>query len=566
MIMRIGVKAVLGLALMLGGPTATWGQDAGEPAIEQPGDDFWVAFNSGDYGNAMALVAAQTRQCVATHSQGEDGDPAALAPCFLLANFASQTLLRLGEYDAAIETAAFGTRIAEAAFGTEAYATGAMYLALGSAYEMKGSFQEALPLFEKATAIAVAEDGAEHPDVAPYLGRLAAVQQQLGDFTQSLANIRTAMRITDDPELAAWFRLFEAQSLLGLGRSEEAEATARQGHGELVAMLGADNDMSLRMATLLASILAQRNQLEEAVPLLEELVEKGRASGQPPGELSDGITSLGLAYMKQGQLMKAERVFREGLALREQAFGPQSGQTALAHNNLGTSLLQQGKATDGLVHLLSALDIIKGNPDVSPDLTAVILTNTGTAVLATGAVAEAEEVLAQGRQLAITALGPRHPTTINLRLNHAVAMVLNGKGEEAEPLLRDIYTDSIAAGPVAAISSAASAISLAYQRQKAGDFPAAFDWFAKGEQAGRVAFRPGHRQRITHLAAYGGALLTGNGDVALARTLLRQAGAQVEDSIGRYTDFSEQAQQELGRFAELFDNQVVAAWRLSAAR
>lgn len=546
-------------------PEANTDTEVPEIILSEPDPQFLTLFNAGDYGGSYAVIDGQARQCI-NDNGGRNAGPENLAPCFLLTTFLAQNMMRLGQIEAAIAVSLLTAQIGETIFSEDSYELGLAYLNLGVAYEGSSAFNQAYPYLERAVAVTEKALGPEHPELAPSLSRLAVVSVQLGQYPKALELIRRAMAISTDPVLTAFFRLTEGQALRSMGRLNEAEATLEQGYQQLVELRGANHDMTLGLLHAQALVLDQQNRLEEAVATLERLLAGRRAINVPAGQISDTLSSLGLAQMKLGQFLKAERSLREGLELTEQVYGPGSGQAALEHNNLGLVLLQQRKVPEGVAHLRTSLEILKQNQDITPDQAAVILTNTGIGLMVTEQKGEALQVSGQAVDLAKKSIGPLHPRTLLLRSNYAVALADSGEQEEGMRLMASIYEDSVGLGEQSAQISSATATGLAYHSQQAGRFDDARKWFARAEQWGRIGLRPGHPQRISQLVAYAKTLIAQNVEAPLARTLLVQAGDQVNERISRYPDFGTEAEQELRSYSILFEDQVEVAWRLANTR
>jgi tetratricopeptide (TPR) repeat protein len=137
-------------------------------------------------------------------------------------------------------------------------------------------------------------------------------------------------------------------------------------------------------------------RLKDAIPLLEEALERGRKRSDGfPAELAEAPGALADTYERAGQLAKAESIYRDALEQAQRQFGSDDPRTADDLAGLGANLLKQKKFTDGESLLRQCLKIRekKQADEWSAFNTRSIL---GEALLGQKKYAEAESLLVQG--------------------------------------------------------------------------------------------------------------------------------------------------------------------------
>jgi tetratricopeptide (TPR) repeat protein len=159
--------------------------------------------------------------------------------------------------------------------------------------------------------------------------------------------------------------------------------------------------------------------------------------GPESKEVAATFDNLGLAFVAQNKLSKAENVDGKALAIRRRLFGEENAETATSLNHLSAVLREEGRLTEAEPMAREALAIQKrllGNTNL---VVADSLRNLSIILGDQGKWAESEamarEVLAMRRQL----LGPEHPWVASSLNDVAWAAGARGKLDEAEALERE---------------------------------------------------------------------------------------------------------------------------------
>ncbi|MBL37249.1 MAG: hypothetical protein CMP07_02450 [Xanthomonadales bacterium] len=269
---------------------------------------------------------------------------------------------------------------------------------LGRTYQRLGEYETSGHLLEEALALEVGDANA----VFDLILERAETHRLAGEFDVAVARYRDALSrsATMDPAR-------HARALGGLGRT-----------------------------------LAQAGRPAEAVPLLEESLERTRGiPGAAPGVLADRLNDTGSALFRLGRLDQAVERLEEALALRrelDRVAGKTWGspRTATLVNNLGLMHYLQGRPGEAEPLLRDALErrrqiLPVGHPDV-----AQTLTNLGLMLKDYGSAEAAVEFLREALEVRRAGLQPDHYRIGQAMLNLAIALRESGEPTDAEDLFR----------------------------------------------------------------------------------------------------------------------------------
>ena len=159
----------------------------------------------------------------------------------------------------------------------------------------------AYPLYERALAIMNQTRGPTHPDTAQILINLAGYLEDTADP----ANFAAACSITQRA-LAIYDRT-----------------------------LGPNDEKTLRTKQNLAVSLRQAGQVDDAVPLIRDVVDRRiRLSGDNSLETASALSALGTTLHQTGDYNGAEEAYRKALAIRMEKLGPDDPATQLVQGRL----------------------------------------------------------------------------------------------------------------------------------------------------------------------------------------------------------------------------------------
>ena len=287
-----------------------------------------------------------------------------------------------------------------------------LMLAIGSAYASLGLPADAMPLLDRAIALAEAEGGdpavaiealeqasvvagnaARGTDALAYAERAALLRERIGDDSvagraESLNHVGLALRGVrrfDDARAALRESLAlrrslgpEAQgdvistlnNLALIERLDNRPAQAVPIYQEAIALargLGAAGEFSLQNAlTGLGRALSKQRKFEEAVPVLQEGHALAlRLFGEQNPLTANAQAELAFVHWDTGDLAAAEPLLRRDLEMARASAGLEAMPTAISMNNLGLLLDERGDPDAALPLVAGSLAIRRAH--LEPD-------------------------------------------------------------------------------------------------------------------------------------------------------------------------------------------------------
>lgn len=356
-----------------------------------------TAFNVGD---ADVAVRWAVRAVEATGGS-------ALA-CLL----AGKALMSHGDYEAAKRNLKLAAQRAAQGSPLEANARdefGRIVLLEGRYAEAETIFQEVLAQRERAL-------GAEHPDVAQSLTRLAVLRSSQGRYSEAEALLRRAVEINKKSPMAGWSSAEEALRELAIvlqqeGQYPEAEALLRELIQAFEISLGAEHPVLGELLEILATNLRQQGRHTEAEALLQRAIAiQIKSLGENHLNVGALLEELAHNLRSQGKFAEAEEQLRRALIIIENALGPEHPQLAGALNGLAGTLQLRGNYAEAEACFRQALDIqeraLGGH---HPEL-CLTLMNLASNVGQQGRPSEGEPLALRALSIAQQTLG-QHPDT-----------------------------------------------------------------------------------------------------------------------------------------------------------
>jgi serine/threonine protein kinase/tetratricopeptide (TPR) repeat protein len=159
----------------------------------------------------------------------------------------------------------------------------------------------------------------------------------------------------------------------------------------------------------------------------------GRENEQTIRSMHNLIAVLG----DQGSLDRAEKAYRELLEIERSVFGIRDEVTLTTMAGLGEALLRQNRPGEADLILRDALEVAEGALGADDPTTLVIMERLGKSAFRQGQFEEGENFFRKtlaGRQ---RSLGFEHPDTLNSMQHLGVAVRMQGRHEESEKFFRD---------------------------------------------------------------------------------------------------------------------------------
>jgi tetratricopeptide (TPR) repeat protein len=244
-----------------------------------------------------------------------------------------------------------------------------------------------------------------------------------------------------EPLMVAKMQFRLGQTQLGLGYPDKAKDMLQKARRTYEETLGPDHPDTLTVVNALARAHHDAGQLDPAVALYAETLERRNASLGPddPATL-ESLANLALAYKDAGQLDRALPLQVEVFEREKAQHGPDHPTTLSTMNNLALAYQAAGKLDKALPLFEEAVQRSQAHLAPNHPQTLMVLANLGLAYIDARQLDRAVKVLQDTLARAKAKLGPDHPETLTYMHNLAQAYSAAGKLDLAQPL----YEDAIA--------------------------------------------------------------------------------------------------------------------------
>lgn len=219
---------------------------------------------------------------------------------------------------------------------------------LGELLRTRGDLGEAETACRAGLELALAQFGAESPEVAEARNNLAVLFKTLGHHAEALALYHQALDIISRFEGADSLAAGSVLHNLGGILHVQGECAAAEPHGRRAweisrAHLGEHHPRTLQDRVAHAAILDGLEQHAESEAIYREVLDAWRqAFGSRHPEVAATLHNLAATLESRGQLAEAEDCYREALSIRCVLLDDDAVDIALTRNNLGQLLLERG--------------------------------------------------------------------------------------------------------------------------------------------------------------------------------------------------------------------------------
>ena len=216
----------------------------------------------------------------------------------------------------------------------------------GVLFFLRGEYERALPLYERARAIwdAASWDAPRHKgDLGKIHSHLGPLFQELGQYSTARDHYERALtlfRETLGPKhmQVAMTENNLATLLAKIGDYGAASALYRNSLAVLEAQLGAEHPLIANSNHNIGELNQRMGRYDEAIARYTQAAAlKEKVLGATHPSLALTLGNLGYLYADRGEADTAERLARRAVAIQEQAFGPD-------HVELAYSLISLGRA------------------------------------------------------------------------------------------------------------------------------------------------------------------------------------------------------------------------------
>jgi CHAT domain-containing protein/Tfp pilus assembly protein PilF len=264
-----------------------------------------------------------------------------------------------------------------------------------------GELDEALPLATRVLELREQALGAEHPETAVALNRLANLYRNKRDLARAEPLYLRALAI--------------------------AEQQPAPGHPDLAQIF---NDLG--GFYILKSDLAQAEaRLQRALEIWEQTL------GPEHPNLARALTNLGNVYNQKGEVAKAKSSLERALTIRERELGAEHPQLLSTLIGLGGIAYDEGDYERAAGYDQRTLVILEKTEQLETEQGAGVLNNLGTIANFKRDFAQAETLYRRAQAVYEKIFGPEHPLFADQLLNLGTCYVNQGRYAEAEPLYKN---------------------------------------------------------------------------------------------------------------------------------
>ncbi|NNF14101.1 MAG: tetratricopeptide repeat protein [Gemmatimonadetes bacterium] len=282
--------------------------------------------------------------------------------------------------------------------------------AIGWALFQMGRYDDAEPLLERALEVRAQLGSPE--EQAESILHWAQLQQVRGRFDsadvlfqRAIQEQRSTLGATH-PEVAAALKL--RGIMIGeLGRYDEAEGALREAlaiieeHGDALGVADLRNQIGV--------ILWNRGSLDEVEQLwMAALASRRQALGNDHPLVAEMLNNLAVFYDNTGRLEDAEPMYREALDVQRRLLGADHEEVAAAMANLAVLLDVKGEFEEAEGLYLEALRIDRGQFGDQHPVVGHDLVNLGSFLCVTGRTGQGVTLIGQAVDLYRDALEPGH--------------------------------------------------------------------------------------------------------------------------------------------------------------
>lgn len=281
----------------------------------------------------------------------------------LALNETAVLLEKQASYQQALPLFQRALEIREQVLGSEHSAVAHSLNNLAAFYNSMGNYQQALPLYQRALAIQEQVLGPVHLDAATSLNNLALLYKTTGDYEQALPLYQRALAIREQaqepehPDVAT-----NLDNLAALYHSKGDYQQALPLYQRALAIrehvLRPEHTDVARGLNSLADLYRVMGDYQEALPLSQRALKiNEKALGPEHPNVAISLNILAGLYQNMGEYKEALPLYQRALAIREQVLGPEHPDVATSLNNLALLYRNMGDYIQALTLYVRCLNI-----------------------------------------------------------------------------------------------------------------------------------------------------------------------------------------------------------------
>ncbi len=341
----------------------------------------------------------------------------------------------------AIPIAQRALALAERTLGKEHPYTLSSVANLAGLYKLQGRYAEAEPLYKRALEARERVLGKGHPNTLTSVNNLAVLYSAQGRYGEAEPLYKRALEAServlgkDHPNTLGTVKnlanLYQAQ-----GRHDEAEALLRRAHTGGTPAPPGQGAADIDALISLSGQLYGQQKYAEAAPIAQQaLTLAERTLGKEHPQTLTTVANLATLYFSRGRYGEAEPLFKRVLQGRERVLGKEHPDTLSSINNLAVLYEVQGRYRKAEPLYKSALETSERVRGKEHPGTLTVVDNLAWVYARQGRYGEAEPLFKRALEGRERVLGKEHPDTLDSLAKLALLYVDQGRYDEAEPLL-----------------------------------------------------------------------------------------------------------------------------------
>ncbi|HZO75693.1 MAG TPA: FxSxx-COOH system tetratricopeptide repeat protein [Ktedonobacteraceae bacterium] len=307
--------------------------------------------------------------------------------------------------------------IRERLFGAEHPEVASSLKRLAILYYEQGKYEAAEPLYQQALSIWERLGGLEHSEVASSLNNLAILYSEQGKYEAAEPLYQQALSIWEQrlgpehPDVA-----YPLNNLASLykeqGKYEAAEPLYRRALHIREQRWGPEHPLMATPLHGLANLYLDQGKYAEAEPLYRRVLHiREQSLGPEHPQVTYPLTNLAELYKEQGKYEQAELLYQRALSIWEQQLGLKHPEIAYPLHGLASVSYRQGKYEQAELLYQKALSIREQQGEPEHPLVAEILHDLAALREQQRNYQEALALLERALAIRERALGPEHPKT-----------------------------------------------------------------------------------------------------------------------------------------------------------
>ncbi|WP_428939141.1 tetratricopeptide repeat protein [Fontivita pretiosa] len=324
---------------------------------------------------------------------------------------------------------------------------GNAYTRLGRGAEAERSHRASLDLHRQLL-------GDDHPDTIAAQANLGLTCVQFDKLTEAdalLADSLQRMKRADPGKIDVQSQLQVTNNLATLreqqGRYAEAETLLRDALAIARVSLGAEDPYCLALANNLSDLLRTMGRVTEAVTIQREVLDLARKifGADNPDTLSIA-NNLALALDTLGADAEAQTLYTDTIERRRRTLGDDHPGTINVRQNFALHLQRLGRYDEAQAIFRDAAQRLRRTLGENHRDTIIAENNLGWLQVQAGDVASAEQIFRALLPRVRAALGAQHPAAISIEFRLGHVLCLQGRWDQAEPLLAEAYAGAVSLG------------------------------------------------------------------------------------------------------------------------